>query len=632
MRKREKRVRSLRMAPACAHSPATRRHGPAARGGWSARRRGSGALARLCACSALALVSLLAGETADALASEPPRTETPIRSSAPDAARVSESYVSLYEPLPAEDGPRPAACDRIGYLRFRDAHGPANPADADAIFVAQPGIFEGAGALDQVARNTIAAAAEKGYDVEFWALNRRSNCLTETFGDEAAAAAHDPRLALGYYYEGKRLDGRTFPGWVSESEAGFLAHVGLAQTVQDEYAVISQLPPAVRRSKVFCGGHSLGGIITGAFADWDFSGEGNPEDAGYNQCAGWFALDTRFTLSLGREVLSQSLGGAPGEATGAGIPVSASVLRAAQQGGEPYLDLPPFTPETFAALPILGMAGYYEPRSESTLEREFPENANFEATYRLFFANGWLNFLDGLPSIRQFHVSNEAAVGFLFDDDSQPIGILRSSVGAPSGGPVIEKNFPLPYGSPPALAGLLGGNKLISPAPWEARPSGAHYGWLNYDEVPAPGPSPVGAPGQPYTSPASEVSDVSQLARALFQGAPAMFTEDYFPSKLVTDIVAAGSGDRSGSLASLRYEGVTQRPAAYVDAGEGITPDLGAAGEIPTGPEPQVHVVAGGYNHLDVVTAAYRQTDGEPELTSHTLASWMSEIVGPPAP
>jgi hypothetical protein len=574
----------------------------------------------LAALLTLVLLFLLLPRPLAALAAEPPYVKIPIHSRAPDARQVRESYVSLYDPLPAEDGPRPAACNRIGYLRFRSAEGPANPASANAIFVAQPGIFESAGAFDQVARNTIRAAAQKGYHVEFWALNRRSNCLTETFGDEVAAAAHNPKLALGYYYEGKSLDGRTFPGWVSEQEAGFLSHVGLAQTVEDEYKVISQLPPSVRTSKVFCGGHSLGGLITGAFADWDFSGTGNPEDAGYNQCAGYFALDTRFTLSLGKEMLSQSVGGA-----------LESILEAADEG-ELYLNVPPFTPETFAALPILGMASDFEPNAESTLVREFPDNVNFGVTYRLLFASGWLNFLDGVPSIRQFHVTNEAAVGFLFGDVSQPIGILRASVGVPAGGPVIEKNFPLAYGSPPALKGLLGGNKLISPAPSSARPSGPRYKWLNYDEIPSPPPSPQEAPGRPYTSAESEVSDVTQLSRALFQGAPAMFTEDYFPTRLVTDIMAASLGQRSGSLANLRYEGVTKRPAAYIDAGEGITPDLGSAGAIPNGPEPQVHAVAPGYNHLDVLTAAYNQTNSKPEVTSHTLADWMSEIVGPPAP
>ena len=31
--------------------------------------------------------------------------------------------------------------------------------------------------------------------------------------------------------------------------------------------------PAIRRDKVLCGGHSLGGAITGYFAQWDFDGD-----------------------------------------------------------------------------------------------------------------------------------------------------------------------------------------------------------------------------------------------------------------------------------------------------------------------------------------------------------------------
>ena len=285
-----------------------------------------------------------------ALAAQPAYIETPVNSTAPDASQVRESYVSLYAPLPAADGPHPAACDRIGYLRFRAAGGPTNPALADAIYVAQPGFYEGAGAFDQVARNTVRAAAANGYHVEFWALDRRSQCLVDDFGVQAAAAVKDPQLAVDYYYE-----------------------------------------------------------------------------------------------------------------------------------------------------------------------------------------------------------------------------------------------------------------------------------------VPSPGPSPEGDPGHPYTSAASQVSDITQFSRSLFE-TPAQFIEEYYPTALVTDLLAEAVGDRQGSLAALRYaNGYTAKPTAYIDAGEGITPYVGALGTILPSAAPEVHVVAPGYNHLDVVTAAYQQNNGRPELTSSTLASWMSQIVGPPA-
>ena len=263
---------------------------------------------------------------------------------------------------------------------------------------------------------------------------------------------------------------------------------------------------------------------------------------------------------------------------------------------------------------------------------QLPDDSSFESTYRLLFAGNWSEFLTGSPDIRQFNATNEATIGFLFGDVSQPIGILRASIGVPTGGPVVEKTFPLAYGAAPTLQGLLGGNDLITPDPEAAGPNGPTYSWLNYNQLPATPPSPADDPGHPYTTAASQVSDITQLSRSLFD-APERFTENYFPLQLVLDVAAASGGDRSGDLAGLKYtDGIALHPTAYIDAGEGISNQLGTASAIPVSASPQVHVVAPGYNHLDVVTAAYQQTNGQPEITSSTLASWMSQVVGPPSP
>ena len=566
----------------------------------------------------VSLVSVLHAPAAQA-ASPPASIETPVNSLAPDASAVAESYVSLYAPLPAADGPRPAACDRIGYLRFRNAGGPTNPADADAIFVAQPGVFEGAGAFDQVARNTITAAANLGYNVEFWALNRRSNCLVDNTGVAAALAAKDPNVALNYYYNGASVNGQTFAGFVSEKNAGWLSHVGVAQTVQDEYTVISQLPPAVRQKKVLCGGHSLGGILTAAFADWDFSGVGDPAAAGYNQCAGYFSLDSRLTLQL--MATTTMLNG-----------IQSGLLNGvlgAVASSQPYVNFAPISPDVLQALPILGLASYFYPNTQSTLLKAVPTDANFTRTFGILLANSWLGFLTGQPNGRNVNATNQATVGFVFGDVSQPLAFIRSSVGVPTGGPLIEKNFPVKYGSPP---GSLGGGNLqigIPPSAAPANGKGPLYSWLNYNQVTTPGPSPTNDPGNPYTSAGSEVSDITQLSRTLFD-APALFTENYFPTALLLDSLAIGDGDRSGSLAGLRYSnGITQHPAAYVDGSEGLAIQMGT-GSIPQGPSPQAYAVAPGYNHLDVLTAAAVQNNGQPETSSHTLATWMSQVIGPP--
>jgi hypothetical protein len=41
------------------------------------------------------------------------RTETPVKSIASDAKLVRQSYVRLRDPLPADAGPHPEACDWI---------------------------------------------------------------------------------------------------------------------------------------------------------------------------------------------------------------------------------------------------------------------------------------------------------------------------------------------------------------------------------------------------------------------------------------------------------------------------------------------------------------------------------------
>ena len=277
------------------------------------------------------------------------------------------------------------------------------------------------------------------------------------------------------------------------------------------------------------------------------------------------------------------------------------------------------------------MASYWSPNARSTLLAALPNDTDFSITYRFLLADNWLDFLLDRPNARTINATNETVVGDVFGDDTEPIGILRASLGAPTGGPAVEKNFPVPYDSPSEFSGLLGGQAQVTPAPSAATPSGPLYRWLNYNQITGPLSLPVD-PGVPYATPTSEVSDISQFSRTLFEAAPALFTEPYFPTALADDTVTAAAGDRSGSLADLRYtDGIAQHPAVYVDGGQGIAPTLDPSGSlIPNGPPPQLHVTAPGYNHLDVLTAARAQNNGLPELSSGTLAYWMEQVVGPP--
>jgi hypothetical protein len=137
------------------------------------------------------------------------RVETPVTPAVP-VPGVTESYVQLYDPLPASDGSVPPACNWIGYLRLRSTAGPANPQNADAVMTLMPGDEAGAALYVNQARLIVQEAAAQGKHVEVWIINRRSNCLVDTAGLQAAAAAHNWQVAIDYYYHGATIDGHTF--------------------------------------------------------------------------------------------------------------------------------------------------------------------------------------------------------------------------------------------------------------------------------------------------------------------------------------------------------------------------------------------------------------------------------------
>ncbi|MGH9137791.1 MAG: hypothetical protein ACRD0G_12190 [Acidimicrobiales bacterium] len=140
-----------------------------------------------------------------------------------------------------------------------------------------------------MARNTLRAAAAAGCTIEWWSLGRRASLAWDRTGVDAAVEAADPDLAVDYYYGGLEIDGRRFAGFIPDRELRWLAELGLAQTVRDYHEVLNrELPdPEVRRSKVFVGGHSLGGVLSGFLGAWDFGGQ-----PGHDLYAGLICIDT----------------------------------------------------------------------------------------------------------------------------------------------------------------------------------------------------------------------------------------------------------------------------------------------------------------------------------------------------
>ncbi|MGC9536815.1 hypothetical protein [Streptomyces sp. UG1] len=529
------------------------------------------------------------------------RAETPVAVGSA-VAGVRESVVRVKVPLPEAAGARPAACDWLSYLRYRAADGPAASADADRILVAQPGILEGAGAFDSVARNTVAAAAAQGRHIEFWALDRRSNCLE----DRTGIASGDQHTAVDYYYRGKQVDGRTFEGYADNDKLGWMARLGIEQTVRDQYDLLTaELPDqALRGRKVLCGGHSLGGVVTGYFATADFDGDpATTADAGYNQCAGYFALDTTVSTSLAD--LSGSL---PDDTNLPDIGLGYGVVQAGLDSGvlPRSLSAPVLlNPETMTLLAIAGMGAVRNPGAEADLPRYLPSNLNIEATNRFLFSKDTAAFLTGSPGVKDFRLTNEAVLGALLDDHSVPLAFLQSSVGFFDGGPVADKNFPVANGGQ-EQPGLFGTEYKAIPD----RPAGPLYTWRNYDRVgAADDPGYRSADGTPFTDAGKEVTDIQELARSLAEQ-PLDFTEQYFPTKLVTDLELATSPQVKRLV--VHPDGLTANPTLTVLAGDGLL-----AGRVPADLNP---VVADGYQHLDVLTAAPTQNDGRPEPVSTSLA------------
>jgi hypothetical protein len=532
------------------------------------------------------------------------RVETPVDSTSP-IKTVAESMVSVRIPLPGAVGAHPEACDWVSYLRWRHVDGPTDSTQADRVLVAQPGIFEGAGAFDSVARSTIVNAAQQGAQVEFWALDRRSNCLEDNTGRMAGVAAKDHHVAVDYYYRNATINGRRFAGFLGNDQVGWLSKVGMAQTLRDQYDLIRhELPdPVQRRQKTFCGGHSLGGSITGYFAIWDFDGDAaTTEDAGYNQCAGYFALDSVIHPGLPN-------GGGDQLIPGDGVPDA------------PVLSLPAvINPETMSLLGISGLAALANPATESDLLDYLPENDNINTTMKVLFSKDLINFITGSPSPRDFRFTNEAAMAALLDNNSQPLAFLQTALGFFDGGPIADKDFPLPndVADIPILADLV---NMFGPDPkgiptdtGQTPGTGPVYTWRNYDRIGAPDdPGYRTRNGELFATPDQEITDAMQLARSLAE-APLDFTEWYFPAKLADD---SNAPDEEMKRHALHSGGIAARPVITLLAGSGVSflpPE-----EIQPPP-----VIAPGYHHLDVLTAAPRQNGDRPELVSLNLARFVT--------
>ncbi|MGX1774643.1 hypothetical protein ACWIGW_21185 [Nocardia brasiliensis] len=564
----------------------------------------------------------------------PPANALPQHRDAPtevvlsDIDGVTESLVTYWNPLPAGVAPHSPRCDQNRFIRYRMNDAPPDPADVDAVFAAQPGATAAAASQAAVARSTLRQLADQGRTAQWWTFERRENCVHDTTGLDAAEATRDYRTAIDYYFNGATVNGRRFAGWTNPDIA-VLTDIGIAQVVGDmQFIVSNELPSAAdRRQKLYVGGHSAGGPIVSCYLGWEF--EGDPDTTGgaaKDQVAGAFALDSVVTADyafLADDPLVRQVMSAVGSAS---RPAAVHMMRAGiipDHAGLPdLLGLPNALgldelgfPQVAEVANIVGLAARFEPDAPTELARRMPRTWYTELVLRLLFSENYRNALTGNPNPWDIRATNAAVLGFALDDNTSPLFAIQASFGGLSGGPVVEKNFPIPtvLNQIPLLkigTGAVGGKALKV----TASSTTADYRWTDYDGL---GANPaVLADGRMFSAPDQEVTAATDMARQV--GAAGKFIGSYENLRKYLDFGFLAAGDRSGELARLRYphwKTLDRLPTATI-LGE---KSLGDGAGIPIVADRATTVVAAGYSHLDTVMANYRTNSGRPEVVGATL-------------
>ncbi|MBN2027532.1 MAG: hypothetical protein JW854_12300, partial [Actinobacteria bacterium] len=569
-----------------------------------------------------------------------------------DAMVVMEER-AIDAPLPAEWG-APGECDEIHFLRFRPADGSTlDPADAqgvdlentDAMLVMLPGLLEGANGFEYLGRQIVyIAKTQDDLDIEVWAVERRNNRLEDLSAanyveDELEAGNltvdEAAQLLMDYYYYGQELNGRTFEGWYKDQDLPFLSEFGLQLDTEDVYAVIQTMvpDPAVRKSKVFVGGHSMGGLMTSMFAGWDLDGDpATTADAGYNNCAGLFGFDTLVSSVSG--FLDLFMGALP---EGLITPDMTEGLYATlldslriDADSNRILPIPMLDAEAMSLLEAIAILADWAPDAECTVVREVPFSDSMHILLRFMFSRDLATYMDGMPQLTDFRLTNEAMLGVVFDDSFVPVGMIQNSMGFLGGGAVVAKDFPMSesLAGIPILGDMLGG--FFGSGPYfianDAGPStfalgqGPLYNWVDFDQVgTADDPLFQDKEGTiTYTEVENEVAGIQDVARVIYSG-PTNLVEWYFSTRLIADQMAAiyGFGQDYG-INYMYGDQLEALPKIEFIAGQGMMGD--SLGD----PPPNcIRLLLEGYNHMDVLTASANTTSRRPNEVIRPLIEFV---------
>ncbi|MFJ4652643.1 hypothetical protein ACIP5Y_15385 [Nocardia sp. NPDC088792] len=553
---------------------------------------------------------------------------------------ITRSVVLYDDPLSPNALPHSPKCDQVRYMRWRLSNGPADAQDADAVLAAHPGTVEDGAAFDSVARNTLHQLAARGKKAEFWGLDRREVCATDTVGMEAAVAQRDYRVAIDYYYNGKEIDGHRFRGY-SDSNEPALADMGLAQIAEDYQFVASHEIPlaADRKRKIFLGGHSQGGILAGHNAAWDFGGDPTTDGGAVeDQLAGVFTFDgpapADYQVAGQIPIVEEAMNivaGMPYDLVVAGL--RSGILPRAIGLGELGF------PAVAQLAKIIGLAARFEPDANSEvlqripmgLLQNLPSGLLDNVAARFFTTPDYLGYLTGLfggnPDPQQLCATNMALLGLILDDNSSPIVAIQSSFGGFTGGPVVIKNQPFPdvLRQIPLLGTLVdfggGGSTKVAPGDFSGK---SCYDWVDYDKLPAQGLYTVD--GRRYTGPESEITSATEFADSVGTEAGGMsFIDSYENLRHLLDIGFLATGYRGGELAGFQHPHWHDQLPLINFLGE---KSFGLFRGIPNWLSADETYIVPAASHLDGLTAAAQQNDGRPSVPATKLADFVVQHLG----
>lgn len=526
----------------------------------------------------------------------------------------------LYAPREAQVNPPPSELNWIRYFRYRLQTESGKRRSPDIVLLFTPGLTCGANVYYHFGHELLKMAFNRRQAwFELLVVERRSNQLEDTRGMEFAEQLRDTQIARDYYWNGKVIDGQKFAGFLTDKDVPYLAEFGLEAALDDVYRVLlAEVPDRQdRQNKVFVGGHSQAGTTTAFFAGWDF--DRNPstlEDAGYQNAAGYVALDCRIDIQGNGET---------DRARVVPLDFDVDMLTEARYSrllrrmlrGDGRVMLPfedeGLSREIFLVMELLAMEADFAPEKESSLLEETPLTDGTHQLLRVLHSKNLLNFVGVGPSITDFRYTNEALFGVILDNNFMPFDGVKTAIGFLDGGKISPKRFPYPKAiSKIPFIDSIFGRMMDDDGLFIADDSGSLfrpkplYRWRHFDEIGSKLEDRLMSPDGrvTFTSVIEEVSDLHDYTKLFYKGS-GNFLEWYYPLRFLMDLIAGKKG--FGPKFGLHY---------FHGEHTDDLPRITLLGSVGTGRPGKTDAVGPnelyfleGYNHIDLLVASASRPD-----------------------